>query len=363
VWSMSARVLFVVNGLGLGNSTRCHAVIRHLVEAGATVSVMTSGNGLWYFRGRPEVAELHELEALAYGKDEKGRLSIAGTLAMGGHFVGVFRRNDHAIARQIEAFRPNVAVIDSSYSICSLRAAKLPVVALNNADVVHVSYRSLPGAPPSTRAQFLVVEENDYRFHRWVPDVVISPSLDPGLPEVGKPFRRIGPIVRPGYDPRPTSGPPQRVVVMLSGSTFGTPVRFQETWPGLHIDVVGRDAPEGEAPRDGVVYHGRLKDNREVLEAADLAICNGGFSAVSELFCMRKPMVVIPVPNHAEQWVNAATVKALGVGTIGSEETLEADLREALGRIDELRGGYARLPPARDGALEGARVILEAAKA
>jgi len=43
---MNERVLFLVNGLGLGNSTRCHAVIERLLERGALVTIATSGNGL-----------------------------------------------------------------------------------------------------------------------------------------------------------------------------------------------------------------------------------------------------------------------------------------------------------------------------
>ena len=69
------RILMLVNGLGLGNSTRCHAIIQRLQEEGAHVEVVTSGNGLWYFEGRPEVSVLHEIESLYYGK-KKGKLSI-----------------------------------------------------------------------------------------------------------------------------------------------------------------------------------------------------------------------------------------------------------------------------------------------
>ena len=41
------RVLFLVNGLGLGNATRCHAIMQKLGEAGVGCEVATSGSGLW----------------------------------------------------------------------------------------------------------------------------------------------------------------------------------------------------------------------------------------------------------------------------------------------------------------------------
>ena len=56
--SEAGRCLFLINGLGMGNSTRCHAIIKQLDERGLRVDVLTSGNGLDYFSNRPEVASL-----------------------------------------------------------------------------------------------------------------------------------------------------------------------------------------------------------------------------------------------------------------------------------------------------------------
>ncbi len=354
------KVLMLVNGLGLGNSTRCHAVLTHLVSLGAEVTVMTSGNGLWYFADRPEISELHELESMYYGSKD-GKLSVWGTVAAAGALAGIAMRNDRRIGEVVDRLQPDVVVIDSVYSICALKRRKVPLVALNNSDVVHVAYNLFEDRPSSVRAQFHVVEENDFRFHRMIADRVISPTLDPDLPGVGGPFVRIPPIVRPGCTPNPRTGPPRRVLVMLSGSIFGTPVRMKTPPPGIHVDVVGREAPKGP-PTERVTYHGKVLDNRELVSGADLAVVNGGFSAVSELFSMRTPLVVVPVPNHAEQWVNARTITHLGVGAIGTEEELETHLRDALDHLDEYRAAYARLPDPGDGALRGAEAILELAR-
>ncbi len=351
------KVLMLVNGLGLGNSTRCHAVAGALAAAGAEVAVATSGNGLWYFRDRPELASLHELESLHYGSKD-GKLSMSATVGAAGSMINTSRRNDATVRSLIDKLKPSVAVIDSSYSVCSLKRAGVPIAAINNADVVHVAYQQFTDRPASIRSQFYIVEENDYRFHRLVPDRVASPCLDPNLPQVGGPFVRVGPIVRSGYQPTPRSGPVQRVLVMLSGSVFGTPVALGRALPGVQIDVVGRDRPSDVPEVEGIRWHGKVRDNRTLLDASDLAVVNGGFSAVSELFCMQKPMIVVPVPNHAEQWINARSVAALGVGTIGTEETLESDLLAALPQVEAWRAGYAALPPVRPGATEAADLIL-----
>lgn len=349
------KVLFLVNGLGLGNSTRCHAVMQRLASRGVRLQAATSGNGFWYLSGRPELEAVHELEALRYGSSG-GQLSVWSTLAAMGEHLGVLRRNDDRVAAVLSDFAPDVAVIDSVYSVRALRRAGVPIVALNNSDVVHCAWHAFPDRPASARAQFHVVEESDRRFHTWVADAVTSPSLDPSLRALGAPFQRVGPIVRSGVTPTPSAGV-TRVLVMLSGSVFGTPVALARPVPGVHIDVVGRERPESLPAVDGITWHGKVRDNLSLLAAADLAVVNGGFSAVSELFCLRTPLVVVPVPNHAEQWVNARTIVHLGVGAIGSESTLEADLRAAIAQAPAWRRAYDALPPPTDGAAEAADII------
>lgn len=353
------KVLVLLSGLGLGNATRCHGVIQRLVERGAEVHVCTSGNGAWYFRGRAEIAGLHELEPLDYAAKD-GEVDAWGTLAAARTLAAIARRNDHAIRAVLERVAPQVAVTDSVYSICALKRRGVPIVALNNADVVRASWSRFTDRPASVRTQFHLVEQNDYRFHRCFADRVVSPCLDPSLPECAGAISRVGPIVRRGCRPSPTEGPVRRVLLMLSGSSFGTRVALEAAPPGIQVDIVGRARPEGEPERPGITWHGRVRDNLAWLEAADLAVVNGGFSAVSELFSMRKPLLVIPVPRHAEQWVNGRTIVELGVGAIGSESTLSEDLRGALEQIEPWRARYRELPPASDGAEQAAELIVAA---
>ena len=148
---------------------------------------------------------------------------------------------------------------------------------------------------------------------------------------------------------------------MLSGSVFGSPVALRRHRPDLAVDVVGRPAPDGEAPPPGVVYHGKVRDSLALMRDADLVVVNGGFSAVSEALFLRKPTVVIPVPRHAEQWANGETIRRLGLGIAASEDALEESIDSALGRIDEFRAAYGRLPALTNGAVRAAELILELA--
>src|SRR2546423_8291796 len=70
--TVSQTCLFVINGLGLGNSTRCHAVIEHLANAGCRIHVLTSGNGLTYFQNTDCIETLTAMESWYYSGTHGG---------------------------------------------------------------------------------------------------------------------------------------------------------------------------------------------------------------------------------------------------------------------------------------------------
>ena len=102
---MSARILFLVNGLGLGNSTRCHAIIERLIEKGAEVAVATSGNGLWYFRrkqAKKKVFRDIENQLIAtYGRRVKKLTKTQGRILI----RLVDRETEHTSYKIIKNFR------------------------------------------------------------------------------------------------------------------------------------------------------------------------------------------------------------------------------------------------------------------
>ena len=75
---MNKKVLFLINGLGLGNSTRCFAIIERLFQLDTDVSIITSGNGSWFFLGKKEIKNLVEIESFKYG-EKNGKINTLNT--------------------------------------------------------------------------------------------------------------------------------------------------------------------------------------------------------------------------------------------------------------------------------------------
>jgi UDP:flavonoid glycosyltransferase YjiC (YdhE family) len=313
--------LFLINGLGLGNSTRCHAVIEHLAESGCEIHVLTSGNGLAYLRDKTCIRSLTSMDSFFYS-GKNGGISGWSTLGSLRSLAAIARAKRKQLVSLLEQLRPDVAVTDSEYTISPLRGRGIPVIGLNTSEMIVTEYLKRRQAP-GTRSHFWFIEFSDYLFHRHYADMILSP-FPLATPTRHRKFKRIGLIARRTVLDKvaqtpsrafPTPRELQRVVFMLSGSVHASNVRFAARQFPFKIDVVG---VPGES-RENVTYHGRLMDNSALLAAADALVINGGYSAVSEAFVLRKPVFVVPVPGHAEQSVNAHLVQDLGLGFVATE--------------------------------------------
>ena len=364
---MGRTCLFVINGLGMGNSTRCYAVMEHLAAAGFKIHVITSGNGLTFFKDKTCVASLTPMPSFFYsGKD--GGVSGWSTFKSLGTLAKLAKAKKAELAKLLDQLHPDVAVIDSEYTIAPLRRRGIPIIGLNTSEMIVTEYlkrRSI--APKGIGSHFWFVEFSDYLFHRHYCDLVLSP-FPLRTPTRHRKFKRIGLIARRAVIEKaklsagkktPSPRNLKNVVFMLSGSVHASNINFDQREIPFQIHIVGRS---GES-RGNVIYHGRQMDNTELLANADALVINGGYSAVSEAFVLGKPVFVVPVPGHAEQFVNTQLVSDLGLGFAATEENV---LDQLLTMYEQDRWTGLKPRPAVfeiDGAREAAALILSHTKA
>ena len=348
------KILFIVNGLGLGNSTRCDSIIQPLVKRGYGIDVLTSGNGVQYFRQCPYVSNIHELRSLYYGS-KNGKLSVWKTFLAVPDFFKIFISNINFVKILIVQNKYRAVVIDSDYTLLWLkRSLRIPIIALNNADVVIQECKKLPSLPKSIQMQYLI-EKCDSWFHQKVPHLVLSPALLPQN-DNGGPVRHFAPFIREGFQPRPLSLELKRILVMLSGSRFGSSTRFLEPLThqqNIRIDVIGRAG----VSQGSILYHGKTFSNKHLIDEADMMVINGGFSAVSEAVVLRKPVIVIPVENHAEQFINVRTVEQAGLGLVATEKNAMDKIREMISYFPQFVQAHRQFNCRLDGAQEAAKAI------
>jgi UDP:flavonoid glycosyltransferase YjiC (YdhE family) len=324
-------ILFAINGLGMGNSTRCHVVIQRLL-AEAEVHIITSGNGLFFFKDRPGISSITATPPLEYAFSGDG-VNALGTLALIRKMRSRLKEKRQRLDALLDELRPDLVVTDSEYIIRPVLQRRIPLAGINNSDVVVTEYFKRSKLPASIRSHFWSIEYSDYLFHRFKWGLAVSPSPFAERPR-NDVFKRVGLIVRDGArdtakeragKATPLPREIDRIVVMLSGSAFASNITKLHSLP-WKVDVIGREGiSEGN-----VTYYGKIRESLELVQNAGALVINGGFSSVSEALAMMRPVYVIPVPNHAEQLINALMVKEIGSGTVDSADTV----------IDRLQKSY-----------------------
>ncbi|MBT3583786.1 MAG: hypothetical protein HN509_02675 [Halobacteriovoraceae bacterium] len=330
---MKNKILFIINGYGLGNSTRCSAIIEYLKAKGYEIDCITSNNSTFYFSGNENISALLEFSPLKYSTTSEGEISSLLTFINGPRLLKSFIKNVRILKKRIENENYKAVVIDSDYSILPLIFKKsFTLVAINNAEQTVASSEGLPTKNREIFFQYLL-ERLDCSFHRLVPDLVLAPQWQPA-PENTSNIKALPLIVRSGYQSTASPGKLSKILMMFSGAGFQINQRIirELILPrDVTMDVLGLEGEDSENIR----FHGKVHDSSEFVKNCNVMIINAGFSSISEALALKKPMLLLPVNNHYEQLTNALGIENLGVGQIGNPLNLQFDLNEFLSKYQQ----------------------------
>jgi uncharacterized protein (TIGR00661 family) len=121
-------------------------------------------------------------------------------------------------------------------------------------------------------------------------------------------------------------------------------VEFARANPTVEIRAYVSSKPSSPTPSNIV-----LPDRNDIGFLQDFASCrayvaNAGFESIAESVTFGKPLMVVPIAGQWEQKINAALVKAHGIGDSAedfSAKTFERILRREQGPNDEVRSWIA----------------------
>jgi uncharacterized protein (TIGR00661 family) len=313
-------ILFIVNGYGLGNSTRCHALMESLGEK-YQISVACSGNSLEYFRRQKGPVEIIPLSQIQYEKNRNGHISLLGTFLQATKIFKTIRKNAKVIQKRIREKSYSAIFIDSDYSFLLLSLTpKPPVYSINNSANVVKKFREILWQKPTLFPQY-VLELFDYFFQRTFPNKVFVPSLQ--TESNSNHFFPISPISRNLGKVR-SKKELKNILVFFSGAKLYSDLDFllpifalKEFQFTLLTDVPFR--------HPNVQVFGIQYAMEKFFDNADALIINAGFSSISEAVNQKIPALILPVENHAEQWVNALEFARLGYGIRTTQSEILSD--------------------------------------
>jgi len=344
------HIVFIINGFGLGNSTRCFALIQELKQSNITISAITSGNSYLYLKNRPEISHIFEIRQLIYKTTPQGKIHIWKTLLSFPTLIRQARHNERDIKKILEQLNPSHVVLDSQYLFSISLLRRYHFFSINNAKDVIVEFIKNPFWPPRLYLHLLFFEFFDFLYNLIFIRTVLCPQI-PFQKENNLPL-----LVRKEIIPS-TPQKIRHILIMLSGSTksdFSLDLHCLPT--DLQIDVIGVDAPNTPS----VKYHGKVLENSSFLNQADLLIINAGYSSLCEAISLKKPTLLIPLPGHAEQYANAKKFSRLGIGEIAwSTDEISFQLGKMLKNIDKYIAACKTLDSPQNGAKFFANQILK----
>lgn len=336
-------ILFGVSPIGLGHATRSLVVRNMVVRAGVDVEMFSGGKAADYILGEGVPVRYIVSDPAPYVKNnEMSRVAlwyVRSWLAL--------RRTVPRTKRLYDEKDPDLVVCDEEFSGYTV-AKKLGSKCVFIADELELGFAR---GSLSTKIERRV--EGWYKELQRSVDILIVPETGDSSGNL----HRVGPIVRPVTKTKDETiaehslpgGP--LVLFSMSGSGLGqdllmkTVRAFKEA--GVADAALAISGNRGRRVLADRVYDlGLVRDNQNLVAAADLVISSAGKSTIDEAASSGTPIIPVPIAHHAEQERNA---KALGYSPSDS------------GRLKELiisKIGKREAPRHFNGGEEASRLIL-----
>lgn len=329
---MKRRFFILAAGLGLGNSTRICAILQSLRAAcppeGLEITVFSWGIGADFLSRHAEELGF-ELVRLAPYYPLKAKA-----------ILGNYWRNCATISRRIRSGRPDLVLHDSDYHFVPFIGRGIPAISLGQAHDVVERARARRFLPRNGRQwlSLLLGEWMDSWTQKLFTSEVLIPSFD-SRPSGEPRLRRIPLIVRREYREQPAAGADQSTVGFLPGGS------------GIGAKAVAEWA---ERNRFTPLQGSSLEEGRPRIDRFGAVVVQGGLSSISECIARRKPMIVVPIPDHVEQKLNALEVERAGLGVLCEDP--EKDGEKALQALQSLT--HSATYPSCDGARICAEIVM-----
>lgn len=317
------KVLFLINGLGLGNSTRCFQIFKKLKKENYIVKIITSGNGINFFKNKCPIIQTKQVH---YEKT-KNKLNIFKFLLNLPKIFNIVILNSKIINNQINIFKPDIIISDSVYFFPNKIFFKKKTIALNNSEMIIKKIFSQP-LKLNTILQFLFIEIPDYLISKYIYKYIYSPSLINTVfkDSLNSKIKKL-PIISRYENVSVNNKKKKNILIMLSGSSIKTKINLNKEYQKKFNYILLNCFFKFNKKLKNIKYIKKKFNNLGELQNAKIAIINGGYSAIADCIHLCIPMIVIPVENHFEQWVNANIVEKNGFGIV-SKNNFEKEIDE-----------------------------------
>lgn len=355
-----AKVYFSPCGIGLGHVGRVLPVAEELVRRGAEVMFSTYLEGVDFVRkhGFPVVSA----PAIDLESDSTGRVDIRATaISQGIPALIRFMQQVTAEVDYMKAFGPDVVFSDSRLSsVIAGKMLGLPVALMLN--------QFLPLVPRGrqnlTLSRIFDGGVLTLLGRGWaasdtilIPDFPEPHTISLASLRIPEAYRHLVRMVGFILPRRPEEVVDTGRVREEAGASEGEKLIYAaisgprrereplvrlltpifEGLPGSYRVLMSMGIPDGgsEPSTSGALTTiPWVKDRYEYLKACDLVVCRGGHNTIMQSICYERPAIIVPTPNHTEQYLNARRAMELGFAEVVHQDDLNR--RKLLETADSL---------------------------
>jgi len=360
------RAYFAANGIGLGHIGRCIPIAKGLNSKGVDVLFSSWGEAVNY--ANKEGMDVQEAPAIYFQTKKDGSLDVKMSLVNPGPFVGVYRllKQVRAELETLKRYRPDVVVSDSRISpIIASKLFGLPSICiLNQFQIIVPRKKRFLRLSTLADAGSLALIGAIWTFvdKVLIPDFSPPNTISDANLNIPKPYRKrvqfIGPIMPETSSELPDQElvrknlgiPPEKIFIFAS---ISGPARERVYLTKLLCEIFAEFPPEyevvmslGKPDADSIpVRNGNLTiynwvPNRlDYLRACDVAVTRAGHETLMQAIAYKKRIILIPTPNHTEQYNNSRKALNLGIAKVIEQHKLGKDnLLKTVGSMLELEG-------------------------
>ncbi|HVP41562.1 MAG TPA: UDP-N-acetylglucosamine--N-acetylmuramyl-(pentapeptide) pyrophosphoryl-undecaprenol N-acetylglucosamine transferase [Candidatus Krumholzibacteriaceae bacterium] len=348
------KVQFAPAGIGLGHAGRCVPIAKKLLEKDDETQLIfsTYKDGVCYTR--QEGFSVAEVPPVAFKVLPDGTVDFKRTVANPDLFFASFKllRQIRAEIRVMQHFKPDVVVSDTRVSpLAAARLLRIPRICILNQFQIIIPRRThfLRLAKFVDLIGLAMIGKLwTTGMHVLIPDFPEPYTLSTGNLRIPKSYQKKVKLIGPIIETRPEELPTAKVLrkklhldqtkpvifAPISGPAkekaylIGLLRRIFSEFPEDYQIVLSLGYPTSSPDPlkcGNFSIYKWIQNRFEYLKACDLVVAKAGHGTVAQALCYGKPMILIPTPNHTEQYNNARKVKALGAAELLNQQQLSKE--------------------------------------
>lgn len=327
------KIMFTVQGEGRGHMTQAIAVHEMLRRRGHQLSAAIVGGyrPLPHFFAEGLEAPIQRIASPSFSQKNNRGVSPLGSAA--------------AVFRNLLKYRESLSIIDSA-----IRTHQ-PDLIINFLEPLMGVYNLLRKPTPPTLAiahQFMMQHPSYLRVREFplqrmgmvnyvrltgARSAKLALSFYPAADLPNESLTVCPPILRRQlFEVTPRAG--ERLLVYLLFHAYSDDIcQWHHAHPEIPIDCFydKPEAPSVEQVTENLTFH-QLDGEKFLRLMAECrgVVCTAGFESISEAAYLGKPLLMVPVENHLEQFINARDAQRNGLGIVDSKFALSRLLNQVV---------------------------------